>query len=128
MARSRRQRPADLGHPATAATGVVRLGHRLVGLRERSNGQVVCSFDSGGRTRAVVADQVVLALPFTTLRHVDTGAMPIRALHRRAINEQPMGSNAKFFAQYSSRACNQDRQTGNAYTDTIVQGTWDASD
>jgi monoamine oxidase len=108
--------------------GSLRLGHRLVALRERSNRQVVCSFDCGGRTRDVVADQVVLALPFTTLRQVDTCAIPIRALHRRAIDEQPMGSNAKFFAQYSARIWNQERQTGNAYTDTIVQGTWDASD
>jgi monoamine oxidase len=30
--------------------------------------------------------------------------------------------------QYSSRIWNQDRQTGNAYSDTIVQGTWDATD
>jgi monoamine oxidase len=108
--------------------GSLRLGHRLVAVRERSNGQVVCSFDSRGRTRDVVADQVVLALPFTTLRQVDTSAIRIRALHRRAINEQPMGSNAKLFVQYSSRIWNQGRQTGNAYTDTIVQGTWDATD
>jgi monoamine oxidase len=106
----------------------VRLGHRLVGLRERTNGQIICSFDSGGRTRDVVADQVVLAIPFTTLRQVDTTAIPIRPLHRRAIDEQPMGSNAKFFLQYASRVWNQDHQTGNAYTDTIVQGTWDATD
>jgi monoamine oxidase len=81
--------------------GVVRLSHRLVGLRERTNGRILCSSASGGRTRDVVADQVVLATPFTTLRHVDTSAIPIPALHRRAMNEQPMGSNAKFFLQYS---------------------------
>ena len=108
--------------------GSVRLGHQLVALRERGDGQVVCSFASGGGTRDVVADQVVLALPFTTLRQVDTSAMPIGALHRRAINTQPMGSNAKFFVQYASRSWDQQRQTGNAYTDTNVQGTWDASD
>jgi monoamine oxidase len=108
--------------------GVLRLGHRLVALRERSGGQIVCSFDAGGETHDVVADQVVLALPFTTLRQVDTTAVRIGGLHRRAIDEQPMGSNAKFLAQYSARVWNQHRQTGNAYTDTIVQGTWDASD
>jgi monoamine oxidase len=108
--------------------GSLRLGHRLVALRERGDGQVVCSFDAGGRTRDVIADQVVLALPFTTLRDVDTSAIRIDPLHRRAINEQPLGSNAKFFVQYSSRIWNQQRQTGNAYTDTIVQGTWDATD
>jgi monoamine oxidase len=108
--------------------GAVHLDQRLVGLHERSNGQVLCNFTSGGRTREVVADQVVLAMPFTTLRQVDTAAVPISALHRRAIDRQPMGSNAKFFLQYSSRVWNRDRQTGNAYTDTIVQGTWDATD
>ena len=30
--------------------------------------------------------------------------------------------------QYSARVWNDDRQTGNAYTDTIAQGTWDATD
>jgi monoamine oxidase len=70
----------------------------------------------------------VLALPFTTLREVDTRAVPITALHRRAIDEQPMGSNAKFFLQYTSRVWNHNHQTGNAYTDTIAQGTWDATD
>jgi monoamine oxidase len=108
--------------------GTLRLGHRLVALRERSDGRVVCSFATGGRTHEVVADQAVLALPFTTLRQVDTRRVSIARLHRRAINEQPMGSNAKFFAQYSSRMWNHHRQTGNAYTDTIVQGTWDATD
>jgi monoamine oxidase len=108
--------------------GVLHLSHQLVGLRERADRRVVCSFDSGGRTRDVVADQVVLATPFTTLRHVDTRAIPIGALHRRAINEQPMGSNAKFLLQYSSRIWNRHGQTGNAYSDTIVQGTWDATD
>jgi monoamine oxidase len=109
--------------------GSVRLGHRLVALRERGDGHVVCSFDSaGGTTRDVVADQVVLALPFTTLRQVDTSAIRIHPLHRRAINAQPMGSNAKFFVQYASRIWDRQRQTGNAYTDTLVQGTWDATD
>ena len=74
-------------------------------------------------TEDVVADHVVLALPFTTLREVDTSGVSIRPLHRRAIHEEPMGSNAKFFLQYSSRVWDQNRQTGNAYTDTIVQGT-----
>ena len=108
--------------------GVLHLDHRLVALRERADGRVVCRFASAGRTREVIADRVVLALPFTTLRQVDTRAVSIGALHRRAIDEQPMGSNAKFFAQFSARVWNQHRQTGNAYTDTLVQGTWDATD
>ena len=106
----------------------VHLGQQLVGLSSRSDGRVVCSFAAGSSTAQVVADQVVLAIPFTTLRQVDLSGVSIRPVHRRAIQEQPMGSNAKFFLQYSSRVWDQSRQTGNAYTDTIVQGTWDATD
>ena len=108
--------------------GTVRLGRRLVALRARSDGRVVCSFHDGGSRTEVVADHVVLAIPFTTLRQVDTRAVSIHPRHRRAIDEQPMGSNAKFFAQYSSRIWDRHHQTGTAYTDTIVQGTWDATD
>jgi monoamine oxidase len=108
--------------------GTVHLGQRLVALRSRASGQVVCSFALDGGTQDVVADQVVLAIPFTTLRQVDTRAVQIRPVHRRAINEMGMGSNAKFFLQYSSRIWDQSHQTGNAYSDTIVQGTWDATD
>jgi monoamine oxidase len=104
------------------------LGQKLVGLRSQSDGTVVCSFDSAAGTQDVIADQVVLAIPFTTLRQVDTSGVSIHPIHRRAINQQPMGSNAKFFLQYSSRIWDQTHQTGNAYTDTIVQGTWDATD
>ncbi len=108
--------------------GSVHLGQQLVALSSRSGGQVVCSFASGQGTADVIADQVVLAIPFTTLRQVDTSGVTIHPLHRRAIEEQPMGSNAKFFLQYSSRIWDDDGQTGNAYTDTIVQGAWDATD
>lgn len=76
----------------------------------------------------LVADQVVLAIPFTTLRQVDTRAVPVHPLHRRAIDQQPMRSIAKFSPQYSSRIWDAHHQTGNAYTDRIVQGTGDATD
>jgi monoamine oxidase len=107
--------------------GAVHLGQRLVALSSRANGRVVCSFTSGGKTTDVIADHVVLAIPFTTLRQVDTDRVSIDPLHRNAIDEEPMGSNSKFFLQYSARTWDRNHQTGNAYTDTIVQGTWDAA-
>jgi monoamine oxidase len=75
----------------------------------------------------VPADHVVLALPFTTLRLVDlTGvADTIAPLHLTAINEEPLGTNSKFFVQCTSRVWNADHDTGNAYCGGVVQGAWD---
>ena len=75
--------------------GTVSLGEKLVALRTSEQRGYVCSFESGGSTHDVKADHVVLALPFTTLRLVDSeGCLeddlaPAHACHRRgAAREQ----------------------------------------
>jgi monoamine oxidase len=68
---------------------------------------------------------VVLAMPFSTLRQVDLGGLPIAARHRRAIGTEPLGTNSKFFGQFRSRVWNAEHTTGNCYTGGIVQGGWD---
>lgn len=107
--------------------GTVNLGQKLVALKTGSNGGYICTFENGATTQDVTADHVVLALPFTTLRLVDLSGVSdtISALHLRAINEEPLGSNAKFFAQFTSRIWNTDHETGNAYCGGVVQGAWD---
>ncbi len=81
----------------------------------------------GHGTREVVADHVVLALPFTTLRDVELSHAGIPALHRLAIRTEPLGSNAKMFLQFTRRVWDQADETGNAYCAGVVQGAWDAS-
>ena len=49
----------------------------------------------------------------------------ISPLHLRAINEEPLGSNSKFFAQCDTRVWNTDHATGNAYCGGVVEGAWD---
>jgi monoamine oxidase len=108
-------------------TGVVKLGEKLVSLRGRGNGRYALTLHSGHQTREVVADHVVLALPFTTLRDVDLINAGIPALHRLAINTEPLGSNTKMFLQFSHRVWDQADETGNAYCAGVVQGAWDAT-
>jgi monoamine oxidase len=107
--------------------GALHVGERLVALADRGHGRVTATFTSGHHTHDVVADHVVLALPFTTLRDVDTSRVSISRLHRRAIREEPLGSNAKLFLQYSHRVWDEKRKTANSYTDGVVQGSWDAT-
>jgi monoamine oxidase len=105
--------------------GTVQLGRQLVAVRSVSDGTTVCTFQSDWSTSEVAADHVILALPFTTLRLVDLSGVSISPLHRRAIDEEPLGSNSKFFVQCRTRVWNADHATGNAYCDGVVQGAWD---
>ncbi len=107
--------------------GTLHLGERLVAVRRCGGQGYLCTFSSGTATRDVRADHVVLAMPFTTLRQVDLGRVPISPRHRRAIDTEPLGTNSKFFLQFGSRVWNADHATGNCYTGGVVQGGWDAT-
>ena len=106
--------------------GTVGLGQELVALRAGASGGYTCTVQSGATTTEVTADHVVLALPFTRLRSIDLSGLDIGPLHLRAIAVEPLGSNAKFFVQCSSRVWNHpDGADGNAYCGGVVQGAWD---
>lgn len=110
-------------------SGTVKLGQKLVASRTSSGNSYVCTFESDGSVHDIEADHVVLALPFTTLREVDLDGVSetISPLHRRAIEEEPLGTNAKFFIQCRTRVWNADDATGNAYCGGVVEGAWDAT-
>ncbi len=105
----------------------VNLTQKLVAVRRDGSNAYVCTFESGASTHDVRADHVVLALPFTTLRAVDLSGVDISPVHRKAIDEEPLGTNSKMFLQFDSRVWNTDDRTGNCYDDGVVQGGWEAS-
>jgi monoamine oxidase len=87
-----------------------------------------------------VADQVVLALSFTTLRQVELSRANLSPLKLRAIRELPLGTNAKVTLQVAGRPWNAAGYTGNTLTDLAlkapgspggpgigVDGGWDAA-
>ena len=112
---------------ARLPAGTVHLGERLEAVRSRGHGRYTCTFSCGAGTRDVTADHVVLALPFTRLREVDLRGLGLPPRQRRAIREEPLGSNSKIQMQFSRRVWNTERWTGNMYTDGIVQGGWEAT-
>jgi monoamine oxidase len=111
------------GLPAEA----VHLGQRLEAVRSRGHGRYTCTFSCGGASRDVHADHVVLALPVTKLREVDLLGVDLPPVQRRAILEEPLGTNSKIQLQFSRRVWNADHWTGDMYTDGIVQGGWEAT-
>jgi monoamine oxidase len=88
---------------AELPSGTVRTGQALVALRRNGDGTATLSFQSGQRVVDVVADKVVLALPFTTLREVDLGAAGFSPRKLRAIRELGLGSNGKIHLQLNRR-------------------------
>ena len=112
---------------AALPNGSVETGTALIALRERADGTYRCTFEAGKRTFDVDADCVCLAIPFTTLRHVDTRNVAFSAVKRLAIDRLPMGSNAKLHLQFSRRIWNEQHYDGSSYTQFPYQVSWDVS-
>ena len=97
--------------------GAIELGHRLVAVRENGDQSHTLTFEVDGRTTDVVADQVVLALPFTTLRDVDLSRSGFSAEKLRVIDTLGTGSNAKIHVEVAEKTWARQGFSGVAYTD-----------
>jgi len=81
-----------------------------------------------GDRSSVTADRVILALPFSVMRervNLRNAGFPVQKM--RAINELGMGSNAKLALQFTTRHWNTLGCSGDSYSDTGYQATWDVT-
>ncbi|MDI1480844.1 NAD(P)/FAD-dependent oxidoreductase [Polyangium sp. y55x31] len=110
----------------------IRRGHRLLRLRESPAGRQILTFQRGPNVIDVVADWVVLALPFAVLRTIDLLGAGFDARKRLAIEELGRGHNGKLHLQFSRRYWRDEgpwpgRSNGSTYADTGYQNTWEVS-
>ncbi len=113
---------------AERLAGQVTLGSELVGIEQRANGTFRLSFDQGPSTTTVVADKVVLALPFSILRaSVDYTRAGFKPRKITAIEELGMGTNSKLHVQFENRRWQNLGFTGETYSDRGYQSTWEVS-
>jgi monoamine oxidase len=105
----------------------IHTGTALVALRELPDGSYRCTFESDRGTLEADADHVCLAIPFTTLRRVDTRRVPFSALKRLAVARLPMGTNAKLHLQFARRLWNEQGYDGSTWTEFAYQSSWDVS-
>jgi monoamine oxidase len=119
------QVPALLGQ---ALGSQVTLGSELIAVKRNADGSYGLTFAQGSKTKAVTADQVVLALPFSIMRSsVDWSQAGFSAVKARAIREQGMGTNSKLHVQFSDRHWVGLGNNGNTYADTGYQDTWEVT-
>src|SRR4029434_4831492 len=103
-------------------------GQALVALRRNPDGTYTLTFQISDQFSDVTADHVVLALPFSILKHsVDLTEAEFSELKMIAIQELAMGSNSKLNVQFNSRlwaalGCN-----GETYCDRGSQATWEGT-
>jgi monoamine oxidase len=107
--------------------GQIVLETALRSIAERSDGRYVLDFQQGTTNRQVVADHVVLALPFSILRTLDV-KLDLPQAKRLAIAELGYGTNAKLMAGFSSRPWRElHKSNGETFADLPFQATWETS-
>jgi monoamine oxidase len=112
--------PADSVHPQTP----------LESLRVRGDGVYELRFT--GSSTPAVADVVILALPFSTLRQVDLAGAGLSAARLQAISDLTMGYDVKLLLQYDRRPTTFDITGGGVWsggmehTDPDFE-TWESS-
>jgi monoamine oxidase len=108
---------------AAALGGRVEAGRVLEAVR-RAGSRWTLAFQ-GGPERTF--DRVVLALPFSLLRKVDTAGADFPEAKRRAIAELEMGRNAKLGLQFTGRRWHALGNGGDTFADAGYQATWEAT-
>ena len=112
---------------AAALGGQITTGSALTAIRRDSSGAYSLSFQSGSATKTVVADRVVLALPFSILRTLDYAKAGFSQLKTTAIEQMGMGTNSKLHVQFKDRLWNALGCNGETYADTGYQNTWEVT-
>lgn len=108
------------------------LQHQLVAIRRNHDETITLSFTTPGGALDVICDHAILALPFSTLRHVDYSQAGFDALKQTAITQLGYGTISKLFLQFDTRYWDQagpwpGPNSGFIITDLALQVLWDGS-
>jgi monoamine oxidase len=122
--------PQAIAADLTARGSSILTGWRMTSIARQKDGTYALTF-AGVRT-PVVADQVVLALPFAVLSKLNYSRAGFDSLKNTAIQDLGRGRNDKLQLQFRSRLWDGTGQwpgigNGNSYADTGYQNTWDVT-
>ena len=107
--------------------GSTRIGQQLVALRDNGNRTYTCTFVVDGVATDVVADHVVVTIPFNKLREVDLSHANLSPLKMTAIDNLRLGNNAKIALQVAGNPWNADGYDGNMFAENLTVSGWDNS-
>ncbi|MCS6930301.1 MAG: FAD-dependent oxidoreductase [Saprospiraceae bacterium] len=111
---------------ASRLSSQINTDHRLTHLAKSSAGYRLVFEQTGGGTKEVLADFVVLTLPFTLLREVKLDqSLNLPPQKVRAINELGYGTNAKLMLGFNGRPWRVNGYRGYLFTDNGLQTGWE---
>lgn len=110
----------------------IQLQHRLTAIKQNRDHSITLSLATADGETTVTCDHVILALPFSTLRHVDYAQAGFDALKQTAITQLGYGTISKLFLQFDTPYWHQQGpwpqpNSGFIITDLDAQVFWDAS-
>ncbi len=110
----------------------IKFGYRLKEIKRKPNGKYKLIFEHDGCDVDVVADHVILALPFAVLRNLQYEEAGFDELKKIAIEQQGMGTNSKLHAQFENRFWLKKNKpwgnsTGSAFSDVGFSNCWEAT-
>lgn len=106
----------------------IKMGHALTRIARNADNSYALEFGVGNQKLRVVADHVVMAIPFSILRsNVDYAAAGFDERKVRAIQTMPMGNNCKFQLQFNRRVWHDVHGSGDTFTDQGYQATWEST-
>jgi monoamine oxidase len=103
--------------------GQIEKGKELTAIQQMRDGRYTLTFKTGPQA---TADYVVLALPFSTLRHVDIVKLALKTPKQKAIQELGYGTNSKLLLDVSSRVWRAQGRAGYLFSEEVQNG-WDNS-
>lgn len=116
---------------AQIGSSAIKLNQRLTAISKNLNGSFTLTFSSGASTTKVVADRVIMTIPFSVLRNINYSAAGFDSLKKTAITSLGYGTNSKLSLQFSQRFWNGSGPwgsgNGNIYTDLPFQNAWDST-
>jgi monoamine oxidase len=104
----------------------IHIEHKLVAIREGAGGKLRLVFDRGGSVIEREYEQVLITIPFTTLRDVEID-VALGSEKSRLIAELQYGQNAKLMIQTSSKPWRTAMASGAGFTDNGAQTFWDSA-
>jgi monoamine oxidase len=113
-------------------SGSIHTGYRMVAIAKKVGGGIELTFETKNGCEYVVADRVILTMPFSVLRTLDYSKAGFSSLKKTAITELGYGTNCKLQLQFDDRLWDEanhpwPRSTGTSYADTGYQNTWDVT-
>jgi monoamine oxidase len=107
--------------------GQIQFNSQLIKIDQNNQKNIKLVFRNNEKEWEVLADKVILAIPFSILKTIDYKNASFRPLKTIAIEELGMGINTKLHVQFDHRFWSELGNNGETFADTGYQQTFESS-